>query len=63
MIKNWFDVQIFGDKCPIAGPDWIKLIYSEKATKFYEIFPLLLTGTRKKVRVRFRKILWHCQNI
>ena len=48
----------------------IKIIYSEKATKFCEISTLLLTGTtyilllhRTKVRWRFHKILWLSQNI
>ena len=42
----------------------IKFIYSEKATKFCEIFPLLLTEcTAVKVRGRFCKILWPSQNI
>ena len=30
---------------PFLSQIWIKLIYSEKATKFDEIFTLLLTGT------------------
>ena len=45
---------------------YIKFIYSEKATKFCEIFTLLLTSTNfvlTKVRWRFRKILWPSQNI
>ena len=37
----------------------LKFIYSEKATKFCQIFPLLLT----KVRGRFGKFLWPSQNI
>ena len=41
----------------------LKLIYSEKATKFCEIFPLLLTACTSKGRGRFRKILWPSQNI
>ena len=42
----------------------IKFIYSEKATKFCEIFPLLLTTVNTvKNRGRFRKILWLSQNI
>ena len=44
----------------------VKLIYSEKATKFCEIFILLLTVCMycsQKVRWRFRKILWPSQNI
>ena len=41
-----------------------KFIYSEKATKFCEIFPLLLTVcTVSKVRGRSRKILRPSQNI
>ena len=40
-------------------------IYSEKGTKFCEIFPLLLTTvhTQSRVRGRFRKMLWPSQNI
>ena len=48
------------------GPCNVKFIYSAKATKFCEIFTLLLTGTtlhRTKVRWRFCKILWPSQNI
>ena len=42
----------------------IKFIYSEKATKFCEIFTLLLSYVVPvKVRWRFRKILWPSQNI
>ena len=42
----------------------VKFIYSEKATKFCEIFPLLLSVcTVDKVRGIFRKILWPSQNI
>ena len=43
----------------------LKFIHSEKATKFCEIFPLLLTTQyiQSKVRGRFRKILWPSQNI
>ena len=42
----------------------VKFIYSEKATKFCEIFLLLLTYVlQSKVRGRFRKILWPSQNI
>ena len=41
----------------------LKFIYSEKATKFCEIFPLLLTVLQSKVRGRFRKILWPSQII
>ena len=44
-------------------PNKIKFIYSERATKFCDISTLLLTGTRTKVRCRFRKILWHSQII
>ena len=40
----------------------IKFMYSEKATKFCEIFTLHLTGTAK-VRWRFCKFLWPSQNI
>ena len=39
----------------------LKFIYSEKATKFCEIFTQLLT-TLHTVK-SFRKILWHSQNI
>ena len=39
-------------------------MYSEKATKFCEIFPLLLTAVHTaKLRGRFRKIWWPSQNI
>ena len=38
--------------------DLLNFIYSEKATKFGEIFTLLLSFVR-----RFRKILWPSQNI
>ena len=42
----------------------LKFIYSEKATKFCEIFPLLLTTVHTaKARERFRKILWPSQNV
>jgi hypothetical protein len=42
----------------------VKFIYSEKATKFCEIFPLLLTQyIQSKVRGRFCKSLWPSQNI
>ena len=42
----------------------LKFIYSEKATKFCEIFTLFLTYVeRVKVRWRFCKILWPFQNI
>ena len=45
----------------------VKFIYFEKATKFCEIFPFLLTAVhtyiQSKVRGRFRKILWPSQNI
>ena len=43
----------------------LKFIYSEKTTKFCEIFTLLLTGTihRTKVKWIFRKTLWPSQNI
>ena len=48
----------------------LKFIYSEKATKFCEIFTILLTSTtfdwhynRTKVRWNFFKILWPSQNI
>ena len=40
----------------------IKFMYSEKTSKFCEIFTLLLTTQSKKVRGRFRKILWPSQN-
>ena len=43
---------------------FIKFIYSEKATKFCEIFPLLLTVCAVvKSKERLRKILWPSQNI
>ena len=42
----------------------LKFIYSEKATKFCEIFLLLwLCVLQWKLRGRFRKILWPSQNI
>ena len=43
----------------------LKFIYSEKATKFCKISTLLLSYVVpvKKVRWRFRKILWPSQNI
>jgi hypothetical protein len=42
----------------------LKFIHSEKATKFCEIFPSLLTTVhRVKALWRFRKILWSSQNI
>ena len=48
-------------------PRILKFIYSEKATKFCEIFTLFLTGTKyicmTKVRWRFRKIFWPSKNI
>ena len=49
----------------ISGKKWylLKLIYYEKATKFYEIFPLLLSVRTVDKRWRFRKILWPSQNI
>ena len=41
----------------------LKFIYSEKATKFCEIFNLLLTtDIESKVRWKFRKILWPSKN-
>ena len=49
------DVMVFG---------YVKYIYSEKATKFCEIFPLLLTSVHTvKSKGRFRKVLWPSQNI
>ena len=46
------------------GGHLLTFIYSEKATKFWEIFPLLLTTKlQSKVRGRFRKILWPSQDI
>ena len=42
----------------------LKFIYSEKATKFCEIFSLILSYVvQSKVRWRFHKILWPPQNI
>ena len=41
---------------------WLKFIYSEKATKFYETFPLLLPKVHTLKRERFRKILWQNHN-
>ena len=43
----------------------LKFIYSEKATRFCEIFPLLLTECvlQSKVRGKFWKIWWSSQNI
>ena len=42
----------------------IKFIYSEKATKFCEIFTLIWVAVhRTKVRRRFRKIVWPSQKI
>ena len=42
----------------------LKLIYSEKATKLCEIFPLLLTTVHTvKSKVKIFKILWPSQNI
>ena len=42
----------------------LKFIYFEKATKFWEIFPLVLTTVHTvKVKGRFRKILWPSQNL
>ena len=41
----------------------IKFIYSEKATKFYEIFTFLLSYVVPVKRWRFCKILWFSQNI
>ena len=42
----------------------LKFIYFEKATKFCDIFPLLLTVcTVVKSKGRFHKILWPTQNI
>ena len=42
----------------------LKFIYSEKATKVCEIFTLSLSYVlQSKIRWRFRKILWHSQNI
>ena len=45
----------------------IQFIYSEKATKFCEIFPLLFFDysiyMQSKERGRFRKILWPSQNV
>ena len=53
----------------ILGP-WakkLKFIYSEKATKFWKIFTLLLSYVVPVksilIRWRFRKILWPSQNI
>ena len=40
----------------------VKFLYSEKATHFCEIFPLLLSCV-VPVRGRFHKILWPSQNI
>ena len=44
---------------------FFKAHISEKATKFWEIFTLLLTGAtlKTKVRWRFCKILWLSQNM
>ena len=42
----------------------VKLIYSEKATKFCKIFPLLLTSVHTvKSKGKICKILWPSQNI
>ena len=41
----------------------VKFIYSEKATKFCEIFTLLFFDFRTKVRWRFRTILWPSRNV
>ena len=42
----------------------VKFIYSEKATKFCEIFTLLLIGTTQdKSKMKIYKILWSSQNI
>ena len=50
------------NNCLDAAWSVVKFIYSEKATKFCEIFSLLLTVCTV-VRWRFRKILWPSQNI
>ena len=54
--------NVFKEKSTIQG--LVKFIYSEKATKVYENSTLLLTGTTKTGRNkwRFRKILWPTQN-
>ena len=35
--------MFYFDLCDLKCVDKVKFIYSEKATKFWEIFPLLLT--------------------
>ena len=43
---------------------YVKFIYSEKATKFWEISTLLLAYVvRVKRKVDIRKILWPSENI
>ena len=41
----------------------VKFIYSEKATKFFEISTLILSYVVAVKRWRFRKMMWLSQNI
>ena len=52
------------ESCYPANRIEIKLIYSEKATTFCEIFPLILTVcTAVKSKGKISQILWPSQNI
>ena len=55
------DQGAFSAQRSYTGP--VKFTYSEKDTKFCEIFPLFLTTVHTEVRGRFCKILWSSQNI
>ena len=54
------DQGAFSAQRSYTGP--VKFTYSEKDTKFCEIFPLFLTTVHTEVRRRFCKILWPSQN-
>ena len=52
LIDNSVTFIFFHELFNQTDPNLLKFIYSEKATKFYEIFTLLLTGTTQdKIKV------------
>ena len=70
MLSSWTTFLLFiqlafpaRDGATRALPLLVKFIYSKKATKFCEIFTLLLTTVHTVKRWRFRKILWPSQRI
>ena len=60
--KKGFISRTIGSKMCLPQFKIGKFIYSEKVTKFCEIFTLLVVLHRTKSRWIFRKILWPSQN-